>query len=260
VSIRLTVFFVVFSFQSLFSQIDNAFLKHLSDNNLKIEYFYYLQNAVSSNDTLDFYYSKYHFQFGDDSSFLVHAARAKNLLKQDTSLLIHYSKHFLKKETHQSNEWFNTILDTSLRLNDQLKQLHLVYNLTQYPLETVELPLQLQKDYQLYYRASKKKPIVAGLFSAIVPGTGLLYLNKPRAFASNLAIVGGFGYQTYESSRIFGWQHPLTIINAAFFSGFYLVNVIGSYLEVKKNLRERQKQYLIHASTYYADTYPSSLY
>ena len=165
---------MVFSIQSLFSQIDNTFLKHLSDNNLKIEYFSYLQNTTCSNDTLDFYFSKYHFQFGDDSSFLVHAARAKKLLKQDTSLLIHYSKHFLNKETQQSNEWFNSILDTSLLLNDQLKQLHLVYNLTQYPLETVELPLQLQKDYQLYYRATKKKPIVAGLFSAIIPCNVLL--------------------------------------------------------------------------------------
>lgn len=257
--IRFFVIFLLYT-QSVYAQVDNTFLKHLSENNLNIEYLTYLNTVKTSDDTLAFYYSKYHFQFGNDSLFIHYADRSKTLLKKDSSLLIHYSKYFLNPESKHSNHWFNSILDTSILVNDQLKQLNLVYNLTQYPNQIAKLPQQLQKDYNLYFKATKKKPIIAGILSAILPGTGMLYLNKPRAFASNLAIVGGFGYQTYESSRIFGWQHPLTIINAAFFSGFYLVNVIGSYLEVKKNARERQKQYLIHASTYYSDTYPSSLY
>jgi hypothetical protein len=191
---------------------------------------------------------------------LYYADHSKAILKNDTTLLVHYSKYFLNAEPSHSQQWFNSILDSSYLVNDHLKQLHLVYNLTQYPIQNPKLPEQLQKDYNLLLKATKKKPIIAGIFSAIIPGTGMLYLNKPRAFASNLAIVGGFGYQTYEAQRIFGWKHPLTIINCAFFSGFYFVNVVGSYLEVKKNKRERHKQYLIHAATYYSDTYPSSLY
>lgn len=258
--IRILVILIVLPSQSLLGQIDNAFIKHLSKNNLRTESLTYLNSVNNSNDSLDYYFSKFHFQYGNDSLLLYYADRSKSIIKKDTSLLVHYSKYFLNSESSYSERWFNSILDTSFLVNDQMKQIHLAYNLTQYPLEKPSIPEQLQKDYNLYFKATKKKPIVAGILSAIVPGTGMLYLNKPRAFASNLAIVGGFGYQTYESSRIFGWQHPLTIINCAFFSGFYLVNVIGSYLEVKKNVRERQKQYLIHASTYYSDTYPTSLY
>lgn len=252
--------FIFFQFQSSYAQVDKAFIHHLSVNNLKVEYLEYLNNVNTSEDTLAYYYSKYHFQFGNDSMFLFYTDRSKELLKKDTTLLIHYSKSFLNPLLVNSNSWFNSVIDTSLLVNDQMRQLHLVYNLTEYPIKSPILPYQLQKDYDLFYKATKKSPLMAGIFSAILPGLGMAYLNKPRASIGNFAIVGGFGYQTYESYKIFGLKHPLTIINGAFFTGFYLVNIIGSYLEVKKNLSERKKQYLIHATTYYSDTYPSSLY
>lgn len=240
------------------AQLDGAFIKYLSENNLKKEHISYLTASRLRNDTLDFYLSKFHYQYQNDSLFLFHINRSKQLLKEDTTLLIHYSKHFLQSK--DGPVWFNSIIDTSFQLNDQMKELCLIYQLSQIPEVNNVIPQQLQLDYSLYLKSTKKKPLVAGLLSAILPGSGLLYLNKPRAFASNLAIVGGFAYQTYESSRIFGWKHPLTIINCAFFSGFYVVNIAGSYMEVKKNKLERKKQYLIHANSYYNITYPSSLY
>ncbi len=247
-------------FQTLFAQVDTYYLQHLSEKSLKVEYLAYLQKVEASEDSLSYYLSKYYFQYGNDSLFIRSALKSKEIIRQDTTLLVHYSKSFLNPLAHNNNDWFSTILDTTLLVNEELKQLNLVYNLSQKPLKEANLPLQLQHDYNLFYKSTKKKSIVAAVFSTIIPGSGMLYLNKPKAFASSFAIVGGLGYQTFESYRILGLNHPLTIINGAFFTGFYLVNIIGSYLEVKKHQKEQKKQFLIHASTYYTDTYPSSLF
>lgn len=246
-----------FSFH-LQAQVDTLFIKHLSEHNLQREHLSYLQSANIQNDTLAYFLAKYHFQYSNDSLFIAHLKKSRSLLKQDTSLILHYSKHFLGVK--ESPIWFDSIIDSSFLLNKRIKELNLAYQMVNCPSKEYDVPQQLQQDFSLYLKAKKKKPILAGLMSAIIPGTGLLYLNKPRAFASNLAIVGGFAYQTYEASRIFGWKHPLTIINAAFFSGFYVVNIAGSIMEVKKNINERKKQFLIHANSYYNSTYPTSLY
>lgn len=240
--------------------MDSQFVQHLSENNLKTEYFTYLNNARGSEDTLAYHFTKYHFKFGKDEDVIANANRSKLVLRNDPKLLLHYSVAFLNPLEHNTDDWYSTVLDTSLLVTNELKQLSLVYCLTANPVENPNLPEQLMGDYELYRKSMRKKPIVAGICSAVIPGLGLMYLNKPRAFASSFFMIGGFGFQTYEAYHNFGLKHPLTIINGAFFTGFYLVNIIGSYLEVKKHQKELKNQYLIHASTYYSATYRTKLF
>jgi tetratricopeptide (TPR) repeat protein len=80
-----------------------------------------------------------------------------------------------------------------------------------------------------------KSPLAAGLFSAIVPGTGKLYARRGWDGLYSLVIIGTMAWQSYEGYRKDG---PLSI-RCLLFGGlsgiFYSGNIYGSIIAARKH-------------------------
>ncbi len=243
-----------FSLFHLRSQIDSGFVEHLSKYQLTTELQGYL-SAQQPSDTLAVYWSNYHIRFGNSALFQSSVSQTKPYILSNTTALLQFSVYALQPKQGIATFWFEQFLDSTACSTPAVQTLRNTYFLAQAPIEHAEVPVQLQHDYHALYRASRKKAFVAGSLSAAVPGLGLLYLNKPRSAFTNFTFLSFLGLQLAESIQKFGWKHPITIINTGFAGGFYLVNVFGSALAVKKHVKEQKMQFLTHAATYYSDTY-----
>lgn len=96
-----------------------------------------------------------------------------------------------------------------------------------------------------------KSPVLAGIMSAIVPGTGRMYAKDYVDGLFSIVFVGGAGYQSYTRfkkggiSSLGGWIYGILA------SGFYVANIYGSaraatfYNNKKKNKINEKARSLI---------------
>ena len=97
---------------------------------------------------------------------------------------------------------------------------------------------KLGENYRLIQQHKHKSPLLAGLMSAIVPGSGKIYAGKTGqgliTFIQNLAL----GLQTYEAYRRDGWKSPRFLLYSGLFTFFYVGNIWGSTLTVHISKQE----------------------
>lgn len=249
-------FYLVFLFDSV-GQVNESFVKHLSDNNLKREYLQYIETSNLAPDSLDYYRAKYHLQFGQDSAFFASLDNCRELFMKDSLATTYSHYHFLTRGTSMSSRWFSS-LDEDIAG----RGLPLLYTAAYQPLEFDRgiMPQQLQPDFLRLQKASSKKPLMAGFLSALVPGAGKAYIGNYRSFLITFVSLGLMGWQTWESYNKLGIQNPLTIINGSILSLYYVVNVFGSFRETKEKKKRIRNQYLVNVSNYHRASYTGSLY
>lgn len=78
-----------------------------------------------------------------------------------------------------------------------------------------------------------KSPLVAGLMSAVIPGSGKYYLGKLGQGTLSLVTSAIFGLQAYEGYRNDGIKSPTFIVFGSLFSVFYVANIWGSVVAVR---------------------------
>lgn len=78
-----------------------------------------------------------------------------------------------------------------------------------------------------------KSPFLAGLMSAVVPGTGKFYTGHIGQGAMGLVGVGVLGLQAWEAYRKDGIESPRFIVFGTLFSVFYAANIWGSVVGVR---------------------------
>lgn len=78
-----------------------------------------------------------------------------------------------------------------------------------------------------------KSPLLAGLYSAIIPGSGKMYYGKIGEGLISLLTQTIFGLQTLEAYRKDGVRSARFIIFGSAFSVFYVANIWGSVIGVK---------------------------
>lgn len=78
-----------------------------------------------------------------------------------------------------------------------------------------------------------KSGLKAGLLSALIPGAGRMYVEKPGQGIYQLIIATLLGLQTWESYNNDGVRSARFIIYGALFSSFYIGNIWGSAIGVK---------------------------
>ena len=78
-----------------------------------------------------------------------------------------------------------------------------------------------------------KSPLLAGVMSAIIPGSGKIYAGKTGQGISTFISTIGFGLITWENYRKLGPAHIKTIAFGAAFAGNYLSNIYGSAVAAK---------------------------
>ncbi|MEQ8240612.1 MAG: hypothetical protein RIA69_15440, partial [Cyclobacteriaceae bacterium] len=87
--------------------------------------------------------------------------------------------------------------------------------------------------HELIKNRKSKSPLLAGMMSAVIPGSGKIYAGKIGQGAMSLLISGVFGLQTWESYRKDGVKSARFIIFGSLFSAFYVANIWGSVVTVK---------------------------
>lgn len=234
-----------------FAQIDAKFIKHLSENNLFREHKTYLNAITQSSDSVYYFKAKFNLQYPNDSLFVINYFKSKLLCHADTLLVKQSSIYFLKNSDKKTKSiWFNSLSEYD---NTESVYFNTVYKATFNPNQYSKdnFPLELQRSYLQYKRAYNKKPFVAAVFSAILPGSGKLYAGKTKTFFLTFLLSAAYAVQTYESSQKLGIRHPLTIINLGAFSVFYLSNIYGSYRAVIDSKKENKQQFIIDATNFY---------
>jgi hypothetical protein len=109
-------------------------------------------------------------------------------------------------------------------------------------LETQSYPLNpIWVDYTAILAKSnkRKKPVVAGLLSAFVPGLGKVYAKDWKDGLLTFVFTASMGLQSYRSFNKHGFRDPRGYIYGAIGSGFYLGSIYGSVQSAKNyNLKQ----------------------
>lgn len=87
---------------------------------------------------------------------------------------------------------------------------------------------------QRIQQSKRKSPFVAGMLSAAVPGLGKIYAGKTAEGVSGLLYVGALAASSWDFYNRLGPQSPFFIVSAALTSVFYLGNIWGSAVAVKR--------------------------
>lgn len=106
-----------------------------------------------------------------------------------------------------------------------------------------DLPPPARADLaRAYAELPSKSPALAGTLSAIVPGAGHLYADRPRDALISFALNGAFLWGTYESARRELWAVAgiLGFLEAGWYSG----NVISAVNAAHKWNRREQGRFL----------------
>ena len=86
-----------------------------------------------------------------------------------------------------------------------------------------------------------KSPVLAGIMSGIVPGSGKIYAGKTGAGIASFVGNVGFGLITWENYNKRGLTNPKTLIFGSLFAVNYISNIYGSVLSVKVSENEYNK-------------------
>ena len=245
--------FLMFQFSScLYSQFNLKFIEYLSENNLKNEHFtYLLTNENDSNlDSLEYLKAKFYIQYEEDSLFIDSYFKSVELCNSDTLVMNKASIYFLKSINQYKENWFN--IDTSILESNLSKYIFNLHQCTKIPnLKSLSLiPEKLVLDYKKYYKYSRKSPLLAASLSTLIPGLGQLYIGNVKSFTTRITTQTLLAFQFLESNKKIGLYHPISILNASFFSVFYFVNIIGTYRDTNDKKEEFKNQFLINASNY----------
>lgn len=247
----------LFSFGAI-GQVNTQFVEHLSANSLKIEHWTYLNSFQHRSDSVNYFLSKYYLQYNSDSSFLATLNNCETIFMSDPKAVHFANQHFLGLANNYSDQWFKRFSVKS----SELTGIPLIHYAAYHPnlIDITTISPNLQNDFLRLQRADRKHPFLAAGMSAIIPGSGKLYIGSPRSFLITFVSLSILGLQTWESYSKLGVRHPLTLLNGGLFSLYYVTNIFGSFRETKVKKQNRRKQFLLNATNHYTLTSPSVLY
>jgi len=163
-----------------------------------------------------------------DSTYLNNSILYYKLNQRDSSfrnlLRISPAAHF----TGNTEQHYLSMMILHHEINDSVKEFVL----------SLRMP-NLKEEYQ---KAPHHSPVLAGLFSAVVPGAGKLYMGYKfqalSAFIMNMMLAG----QSAESYFRTGPRSARFIVSASLFGIFYGGNIYGSIIGAKKQRHDYLKQ------------------
>jgi hypothetical protein len=245
----ISLFFILISFQ-IRAQINWPLIKYFHKNHLEENFnLYYKLQSDSATTLIDQQRLQIyrHLIHQNDSAL----ARSFNAF-QDTleaPLQFEIGKRLLGFDATNKAKWY--VLNKDSGANKALICVnHLIDNPFDKSYEN-QIPHALQidfKDYQKYY---KKKPLVAGLLSAAVPGLGKLYGGRSHQFFQTLLVNALYGLQTYELAKKLGPKNGFTIASLSVFSIFYFGQIYGSIKDTRIVKKEKRKQLIYNAKNYF---------
>lgn len=98
----------------------------------------------------------------------------------------------------------------------------------------------LQYIYEERYLKPRKSPVVAGLLSAVIPGSGKIYAGRLGEGIASFLSVGTMAAVTAENWIKYGPKNWKTILFGSLTGVFYIANIYGSYVSVSLYYEELQ--------------------
>jgi hypothetical protein len=254
-------YLVIFIFLNLFigsSQTSSyTFEQYLINQRLKTDHWTYIhfleKNHLTTEDTIHFYKARYYLNYDEDTLFLKHYFKSKQLFQKDSCHLIKASISALRWSKKSQEQWFLS-LDTDLVCKEfKLKEINKIWWSGNKPLNfsAEEFPYPLQKDFLVLQKSVKKKKWKSVLLSVVVPGLGQYYLGQKQTFYIILLqhlLVGGIAA---ESIYRLGYKNIYSIFTIGVFGTFYFSNIYGAYKETDQIKVRYKKQFYIDAANYY---------
>ncbi len=204
-----------------------------------------------SFDSLLYYKAKLALLKNNDLDFIDYSLASNGLVFSDTNLVTYSTVHFLRESRILSEEWLGFVpeLYWSGNTKNIKKSLLLVDDTS---LDDRFLVPHLKFYFDDYKTYALRKPWIAGVLSAVIPGLGKLYNGRARSFKTSFLVNTFFGLQMYEAIRVNGIKNTYTIITSGIFSVFYLSNIYGSYYDLKRVKIEKKKTFLDEVADYYS--------
>lgn len=122
-------------------------------------------------------------------------------------------------------------IDVLKRDFDHYDSLHQLLDKSNYLVGPTAQNLEFNKNK--LQSVKRKSGLKAGLLSALVPGAGRIYVEKPGQGIYQLIIATLLGLQTWEGYNKDGVRSARFIIYGSLFSSFYIGNIWGSAIGVK---------------------------
>jgi tetratricopeptide (TPR) repeat protein len=213
--------------------IDRDSLYYTPDQKDSLNYYkgwahYSLKNLDQSTKSLlkvrkeSSFYLKSQFFAGYNQTFLGNFDEARKIIRQVNT----------EDETNLSLVNFelsgiNMLQGNWSKAKEQIQQLNT--NIATINQQIVALSQIIKK--QETHRS--KSPLLAGVMSGIIPGSGKIYAGKTGEGIASMIATTGFGLITWENYRKLGIGHAKTIFFASIFAANYVSNIYGSVISVR---------------------------
>lgn len=213
--------------------IDSDSLKYGQERQDSLNYFkgwayYSLKNLEQSTRSLlnvgkaSSFYMKSRFFAGYNQVFLENYAEARkiigeiNLQDETTLSLVNFELSgidMLQGNWSAAKEHLNRVNPTIATINQQVANLG-----------------QICKEQETH---RSKSPLLAGVMSGIIPGSGKIYAGKTGEGIAAMIATTGFGLIAWENYRKLGIGNMKTIFFGSIFAANYVSNIYGSVVSVR---------------------------
>ncbi len=244
--------------RSLTEQV-RKFLLHLEKHGLYREKLFLLQTFKDSTEEINIQKGWTYFKLHQYDSSLHHYNKVPLSLLYEHKFHHNYFLVLLKNKQYESFKGDLKVNEILLHRKYDARYL-MIADILQKRLPVGSLafdtiPYFVKTPYKKYLLMSKKCGMVAGLFSAVIPGSGKWYIQK-KGQGFNMLLANLFlGAQAYESYRRAGLSSARFVVFGSVFSLFYLSNIAGSVWGVKKAKKEAFEQLQYEINEHYLSDY-----
>ncbi len=158
--------------------------------------------------------------------------------------LAEQSQHMKSTETLWRAQWLSGLNHLYLRHWQRAEAELQGAAMLPLPLELLSQTKQLQIVAAEGRKIHYKSPTLAGVLSAVVPGSGKMYAGRWNDGFYSLILVGLFAYQSYDAFHDHGIESTKAWIYSGIGGVFYLGNIYGSILAVKIYNDRKEQQVL----------------
>jgi hypothetical protein len=253
------IFYFFFIFQLSAQSPDIRFLDHLYQTGLHQETIDYLGFLSHSSDTGFYYLGKAYYQQrkleASIRAFSAISDRHGSWQKEAmflSSFQSSYLRNFKEAKGFLDRLSIETKLDSALLghqlmglalLNRDLNKfdsLSILMVSDQYQVSSYQN--KLRENAALIQTFKPRSPVLAGVFSAFLPGAGKIYAGRTGEGIAALLTMSILGFQTREAIRKDGINSVRAILYGSVASVFYVGNIWGSVFSVKVARREFNDQ------------------
>ena len=247
---------IFFIFQTVSGQVKNEipFIRHLVNRGYYKEAIFLIERNTfnyrqTQQDSLNYYQGWAHYSLKnlDQSTRSFLKVRKESPFYHKSHFFAGYNQLFL--QNYQDAQMIFTKMEIQKEprlslLNFELSGMEMLRGNWQQGKEQLQLVnrknavlnqqvIALEKIYDEHETHKPKSPVLAGIMSGIIPGSGKIYAGKTGAGIASFIGTVGFGFIAWENYRKLGIGHAKTIIFGSIFAFNYVSNIYGSVLSVK---------------------------